>query len=128
MEELKVNIDGKDYAVKIEEGVNHIKVHLDGKVYTVETSLKNQQKEYEIEESSGGGSSKDGQIKATLPGIIFSVDVKEGDTVKKGQKLISFIAMKMENQILSPKEGVVKSIKVKKNDKVNKGDILMSIE
>lgn len=127
MEELKVDIDGKKYLVKIEEGDNSLKVHLDGKTYTVETSLKNEQKDYDLDESSFD-SNKSGTIKANIPGIIFSIGVKPGQKVKKGQKLLSLIAMKMENQIFSFIDGTVKEVKVKKNDSVNKGDVLLIIE
>ena len=126
MEEIKVTIDGKSHVVNVEESNNSIKVHLDGKVYEVETSLNNLQKEYDLgnnESESGSGS-----IKAAIPGVIFTVDVKIGDTVKKNQKIISLLAMKMENQIKSPIDGKVKKINVKKDDKVNKGDTLMVIE
>jgi glutaconyl-CoA/methylmalonyl-CoA decarboxylase subunit gamma len=125
MEELKVKIDGKEHLVKIEEGLNELKVHLDGKVYGVQTSLKKEQDDYEFNTDSK--KEDNGEIKANIPGLIFSVDIKKDQKVKKGQKLISLIAMKMENQIMSPKEGTVKEVKVKKNDKVNKGDVLLII-
>ncbi|MCK5282647.1 MAG: biotin/lipoyl-binding protein [Nanoarchaeota archaeon] len=127
MEELKVVVDGKEHIVRIEEDNNSLKVHLDGKIYNVETSLKNEQKDYGLDKSSSD-ESKTGSIKAGIPGIVFSVDVKPGQKVKKKQKLISLIAMKMENQILSPINGTVKKLNVKKNDKVNKGDTLIIIE
>ncbi|HBZ35860.1 MAG TPA: acetyl-CoA carboxylase biotin carboxyl carrier protein subunit, partial [Rikenellaceae bacterium] len=38
-------------------------------------------------------------VTSPLPGIILEVAVKEGDIVKKGQKLIVLEAMKMENVI-----------------------------
>ena len=126
MEELKVDIDGKQHTVKIEESGNKLKVYLEGKTYEVETSLKEEQKDYDIKDSSSEDAS--GTIKAHLPGVIFSIDVKKGDKVNKGQKLISLVAMKMENQIISPKKGVVKEINVKTDQKVNKNDTLMVIE
>jgi len=126
MEDLKVNIDGKEHTVKIEESGNKLKIHLAGKVYEVETSLENVQKDYDFEESAS--ESKEGTIKAHLPGVIFSIDVKEGDKVSKGQKLLSLVAMKMENQVLAPKPGKVKKIQVKQDQKVNKGDILLIID
>ena len=52
MEEIKVNIDGKEHLVKIEAGPDKLKVHLDGKVYEVETSLKNTQEDYNFEDST----------------------------------------------------------------------------
>lgn len=127
MEEIKVSIDGKEHVVKVEEGADSLKVHLDGKVYNVETSLKKEQKDYGVAETSKDGT-KEGIIKAAMHGIIFSVDVKEGEEVKKGQKVVSLMAMKLENQVLAPIDGKVKEIKVKKDDKVNKDDVIMVIE
>jgi biotin carboxyl carrier protein len=126
MEDIKVNIDDKEIVVKVEEGADSLKVHLDGKVYDVKTSLKKEQKDYELSETSG--LDKSGIVKANIPGIIFSIDIKPGDEVKKGQKLISLVAMKMENQVLAPISGKVKEVKVKKDDKVNKGDVMVIIE
>ena len=87
MEELKVDIDGKKHIVKIEEEDNKLKVYLDGKTYTVETSLKREQKDYDLP-SDSSDDSKGGMIKANIPGVIFSVVVKQGQKVKKDQKLI----------------------------------------
>ncbi|MGK9475471.1 acetyl-CoA carboxylase biotin carboxyl carrier protein [Melioribacter sp. OK-6-Me] len=68
-----------------------------------------------------------GFVKSPLPGVILSVHVKEGDSVKIGDKLIILEAMKMENNINSDKEGKVISIKVKPGDSVLEGDILVEI-
>ncbi|MBD3164240.1 biotin/lipoyl-binding protein [Candidatus Woesearchaeota archaeon] len=125
MEELKVDIDGKEHLVKIEEEGDRLRIYLNGQSYEVETALKKEQEDYDFEKSKRDA--KTGEIRANIPGIIFSIDVKEGQDVKKGQKLVSLLAMKMENQILSPAKGKVKEIKVKKNDKVNKGDLLLII-
>ncbi len=67
-------------------------------------------------------------IKAPLPGKILSVAVKEGDTVKKDDKLILMEAMKMENNIHSDTDGVIKSIKVAPGDTVLQDDVLLEIE
>jgi biotin carboxyl carrier protein len=126
MEEIKVSIDGKEHIVKVEEEGRKLKVHLNGNIYDVETSMSKEQEDYNLGGSSDEAGS--GVIKAEIPGTIFSIDVKEGQEVKKKQKIFSLVAMKMENQILSPVDGVVKQIKVKKDDNVNKGDVLMIIE
>lgn len=60
-------------------------------------------------------------INSPLPGVILEVTVKEGDTVKSGQKLIVLEAMKMENNIEADRDGVVSSIKVNKGDSVLEG-------
>lgn len=68
-----------------------------------------------------------GHIKSPLPGVILDVFVKEGDSVKIGQRLILLEAMKMENNINADKEGIVKSVRVKKGDSVLEGDVLIEI-
>ena len=68
-----------------------------------------------------------GNIKSPLPGVILELHVREGDSVKIGQRLITLEAMKMENNINADKEGKVVSIKVGKGDSVMEGDILLVI-
>ena len=45
--------------------------------------------------------------------------------MKKGDKLLSLVAMKMENQVKAPIDGKIKKIHVKKDDKVGRGDVLL---
>ena len=68
------------------------------------------------------------QVTAPMPGKIVAIDVKEGDTVKKGQDLLILEAMKMENRIKSPVEGVVKSVVAKEGSTCNYRDLLVVIE
>ena len=49
-------------------------------------------------------------VKSPLPGIIISVDVKEGQAVKRGQKVAVIEAMKMENDILAESDGTVTAV------------------
>ncbi len=62
------------------------------------------------------GAGKD--IVSPLPGVIISVDVKEGQAVKRGQKVAVIEAMKMENEILAECDGTVTAIHVSKGDSV----------
>lgn len=68
-----------------------------------------------------------GNVKSPLPGVILDIHVRENDTVKIGQKLITLEAMKMENNINSDRDGKVSLIKVSKGDSVMEGDILIVI-
>ena len=45
-----------------------------------------------------------------MPGVILELKVKPGDAVKKGQTVIVFEAMKMENEIEADRDGVIKRI------------------
>lgn len=128
MQDLKVSIDGKEYSVKVEElDSGKLRVYFNGETFDVETKSEIEKHLFEEVEEKSLGKEK-GVITAPLPGIIYSIDAKIGDKVKKGRKLLSLMAMKMENEITSPIDGIVKSIKVKKNDAVSKGDVLAVVE
>ncbi|MBO4476089.1 MAG: biotin/lipoyl-binding protein [Bacteroidales bacterium] len=66
-------------------------------------------------------------VKSPLPGVIISVDVKEGQAVKKGQKVAVLEAMKMENEIQADADGTVAAILVHKGDSVLEGAELIKI-
>jgi 3-methylcrotonyl-CoA carboxylase alpha subunit len=42
-----------------------------------------------------------------MPGRIITVDVMAGDSVMKGQKLVTLEAMKMEHSLTAPFDGTV---------------------
>ena len=49
----------------------------------------------------------DGDILSPMPGRIIAVEVAEGQTVTKGQKLLTLEAMKMEHTLTAPFDGTV---------------------
>ena len=61
------------------------------------------------------------KIVSPLPGVVIDVCTKEGEAVKRGQKIAVLEAMKMENEILSEADGTVSKIFVKKGDSVLEG-------
>lgn len=67
-------------------------------------------------------------IKARMAGLIASVQVKEGDTVKVKDILAVMEAMKMEQPVPCPKAGSVKAVLVSAGDKVKTGQTLFVIE
>lgn len=67
-------------------------------------------------------------VKAPMPGLVVLVDVKEGDTVAKGQQILVIEAMKMENPITSPADGTIENLKVEAGQAVDKGELLMTVK
>jgi len=67
-------------------------------------------------------------IKAPMQGTIVSIDVREGELVRKGQQLAIMEAMKMEHVIRADKGGVVRQITVAKGDAIFEGHPLVFIE
>lgn len=67
-------------------------------------------------------------IKAPMPGLVLSITVEVGQTVKQGEPMLILEAMKMENVIKSPGDGIVKKIVVAKGKPVDKGEVLIEME
>ncbi|MCH5351201.1 MAG: biotin/lipoyl-binding protein [Clostridiales bacterium] len=65
-------------------------------------------------------------IKSPMPGLILSLTHKDGDTVKKNDKILVLEAMKMENDINAIESGVI-TYAVKKGDNVETGTVLAYI-
>jgi len=59
-----------------------------------------------------GSSTADGAILAPMPGKVIALDVAEGDSVTKGQRLMVLEAMKMEHALPAPFDGTVAELAV----------------
>lgn len=64
-------------------------------------------------------------VKAPLPGSIVKILVKEGQSVKRGETLLTMESMKMENNIDAENDGVVTAIKVAVGQNVMQDDDLV---
>ncbi|MDR1345085.1 MAG: biotin/lipoyl-binding protein [Bacteroidales bacterium] len=149
MKSFKFSINGNKYAVDINsiEGKN-VELEVNGTPYTVQMDneaevvqktvkpvVKIAQPEppkaapKPVSVPQAPAAARSGySIKSPLPGVVLDVFVRQGDTVKPGQRVLLLEAMKMENNIDADKEGVVKEIKVQRNDSVMEGDVLIIIE
>ena len=145
MKEYKLKINGNDYNVVINDVQESVaSVEVNGSNYKVEfenpivkpTAIKVVKtapaapavsaatpKPSAAPAPTAGGTT----VSSPLPGVILDVCVKEGDTVKNGQKIMVLEAMKMENVIEATADGVIKSIKVNKGDSVMEGTPLAII-
>jgi pyruvate carboxylase len=68
------------------------------------------------------------KVVAFIPGTILKVYVKEGQKIKKGDKLVALQAMKMDNQLLAVRNGTVKKIYVKQGEVVPKHHLLLEFK
>lgn len=66
-------------------------------------------------------------VKAPMPGNVMKVNVKVGDTVKKGDTVVVVEAMKMENDIPAPVDGVVASVDVAQGATVETDAVLVTL-
>jgi biotin carboxyl carrier protein len=140
MKKFSFTINGNQYDVEVKNIEDNIAtLEVNGTTYDVEINQEVKQsktptlvrsevtphrRESKIKKSI---SSQPSSIKAPLPGNILQVFVSEGDTVQKGQKLLTYEAMKMENEVQSTKDGTVKAVKVAPGDAVLEGQDLIEI-
>ena len=67
-------------------------------------------------------------LKAPMGGTVVEIHVKPGDKVKKGQSLLMYEAMKMQNEMESEGDYTVKRILVQPGDVVQTGQAIIEFE
>jgi 3-methylcrotonyl-CoA carboxylase alpha subunit len=77
---------------------------------------------------AAGGGASDGMMVSPMPGRVISVEVRQGDRVAKGQKLLTLEAMKMEHGLAAPFEGVVAELGAVEGAQVSEGTLLVRVE
>jgi biotin carboxyl carrier protein len=63
---------------------------------------------------------------APIPGVVTLVAVVAGQTVERGDPLLTIEAMKMFNVIRSPRAGIIAAVHVADRAQVSQGDILVT--
>jgi biotin carboxyl carrier protein len=79
-------------------------------------------------ERAGRGHDGPVTIKATLPGLVVAVVVREGDEVGEGAVLLTIEAMKMQNEVRAPRAGRVIEVSVASGQAVATGVALLRLE
>ena len=144
MKKFKFTISGKPYEVEVQniEG-NIATVNVNGTEYQVEmeeqaapviapvarpaakpATTSSAPATPKPAAAAGGAGYK---MAAPLPGTIMQIFVHQGDTVKKGDKLLMYEAMKMENNLLAEADGTITAINCRQGDNVLQGDVLIVI-
>ena len=135
MSEYKLKINGNEYDVTvgaIEDGI--AKVNVNGTDYEVEmekcatpqpaqTAPQAAPAVTPAAKPAGEGRT----VTSPLPGVIIDVCVKEGQSVRRGEKIAVLEAMKMENEIQTASDGTVTAIHVSKGDSVLEGAAIATI-
>ena len=75
--------------------------------------------------SAGAGANR---IEAGAAGKVFKIEVKPGQTVKKGETVIILEAMKMEIPMVSPVDGTIASVDCAVGDAVEAGALLATVD
>lgn len=142
MQRYTIEINGNSYVVEVDEsGVGTYRVIVDGAEFAVrlakgaEIRTNDFPPQIVTEVASTHGPKDPGvrpkvmtEIRAPMPGVVLSVDVQPGDSVRIAQQLIVLEAMKMKIPISSPRDGVVAEVVVREAESVGHGDMLLRFE
>jgi 3-methylcrotonyl-CoA carboxylase alpha subunit len=63
-----------------------------------------------------------------MPGKVTAVEVAAGETVTKGQRLLTLEAMKMEHSLTAPFDGQVAELSAAAGQQVREGQVLVKVE
>ena len=141
MKKFKFTISGNQYEVEVQSFENDkAQVVVNGTQYEVEVEREKEEAKPVIAPrpaapkapapaaAPAAGGNVDGvKAVAPLPGTIMQIYVNVGDEVKRGDKILMYEAMKMENNFLAEVDGVIKDIKVRVGDNVLQGAVLVVI-
>ncbi|SFL15648.1 Biotin carboxyl carrier protein [Lachnospiraceae bacterium KH1T2] len=75
--------------------------------------------------ATGAGSIR---VEAGAAGKVFKIDAQVGQSVKKGDPVVTIEAMKMEIPVVAPSDGVVASIDVAVGDACEAGGLLATLK
>ena len=139
MNRYRVTVDGRIYDVEIDDPhARPVTARLAGFAFSVDVEPAREEDDDTapaLPEPSGPatppavadtGVSGPQAMTAPIPGVVASVSVKAGQTVARGDELVTLDAMKMLNVIRSPWDGTVATVHVATGAKVVQGEPLVT--
>ncbi len=115
---IELEVNGTSYSVKMKEEIKKAKTPT-----LVRAASKRPSEPLKVNPSSSKT-----KIVAPIPGVVLSLDVKVGDTIKVGDRLLVLEAMKMENNIVSEKAGTITAVKVSVGQQVLQNETMIELE
>lgn len=114
-----IELEGKKYAIDVKDDYAEL-------VLVTETSkseefdIYDNIPDFEIDIEDDGNDDSD-EIVAMMPGTVLSINVQEGDRVKKGDSLLVFETMKMESNIAANKDAIINRVLICEGDQIYSG-------
>jgi len=139
MKSYKFKINENGYAVNIKShDKNIINLEVNGTSYVVEMkeeikktktpTLVRAAAKKPTEPIKVNPKSQKTRIVAPIPGVVLSIEVKVGDTLKIGDRMLVLEAMKMENNIVCEKIGTITAINISVGQQVLQNELMIELE
>jgi biotin carboxyl carrier protein len=123
-----VLVDGRSLRVVAERnGAGGWQLEFGGKVYGVEVLDRGQEAVRQAKRAMGVDTGPT-PFRAPMPGLVVKVEVKEGDVVAAGDRLLIVEAMKMENELRASAPGTVRKVTVAAGDTVKRDQVLIEFD
>ncbi|SDJ56263.1 Biotin carboxyl carrier protein [Lachnospiraceae bacterium G41] len=123
MKNYTITVNGNVYDVTVEEGASTGAVAAPVKKAAPKAAPA--AAPAAVPKASGAAGSV--RVEAGAAGKVFKLDTKVGDTVKKGDAVVTIEAMKMEIPVVAPQDGTVASIEVNVGDAIEAGALLATL-
>lgn len=114
-------VDDRPVAVELVQTAQGCTLYYQGGVYT----LRIEDARTDRRGHGSRSSNTERTLRAPMPGIVLSIEVRPGQKVKKGAGLLVIEAMKMENEIRAPFDVEIKEIAVQVGESVNPDQALV---
>ncbi len=133
-EELAVDIEpGKTLVIRLlsvgephADGTRTVFFELNGQPRSVTVADKSLESKVQRRPKAVVGDAR--EVGSPMPGLIVTVAVRPGDTVSKGQKLLSLEAMKMETTVYTERDGKLAEVLVAPGTPVEAGELVVRYE
>ena len=127
---VRINVDGVTTIIEIDRELNGGWTRLGQRPDGILISADGRSALLSFYRADGGADhhASSGDILSPMPGRIIAVEVTAGQTVIKGQKLVTLEAMKMEHSLTAPFDGVVAELNAQIGAQVQVDALLVRIE
>jgi 3-methylcrotonyl-CoA carboxylase alpha subunit len=136
-EDVRLTVNGEPVIVRFDDDDRKLNdatdatpgwTHLSGEFVFFENGAAFAVSAQRVDAGAAGSAASDGALISPMPGRIIAVDARQGDGVKKGQKLVTLEAMKMEHSLTAPFDGIVAELNAAEGAQVTEGTLLVRIE
>ncbi|MCL4295628.1 MAG: biotin/lipoyl-binding protein [Anaerolineae bacterium] len=119
-------MDNVSHDLRMNEGDGVYIVQLGGEIFEVVVEDERTRRLAGLK-SGPGAVTGEALVKAPMPGVVVEIPVKQGQEVRRGDIVVIFESMKMQNEFKAPRDGLVHAIRVAPGDKVDQNAILLTI-
>jgi propionyl-CoA carboxylase alpha chain len=117
-------LNGKAFTVNVAAAAEGFMIrHRAAKAHVLVLSPRSHELHQKLPPKQAADTSK--MVISPMPGLVVSMDVVEGQTVREGEIVCIIEAMKMQNIIRAEREGVVKMVGAKGGDSVAADEVLV---